>query len=168
MGARQIKSQKSLGFHKGDEATTYERMKLTIKEELKKTFNPELLNRIDETIIFRQLNRDDVLKIEDIVTKEVSARIKDKGYTLRLTDAAREFIADKGYDPAFGARPLRRAVQKYIEDPLAEEILKGAFADNKRILVDKKDDENLKFTPDKSASDVPVEEPEDEHQNSTA
>ncbi|MBD3167901.1 MAG: AAA domain-containing protein [candidate division Zixibacteria bacterium] len=168
MGARQIKSQKSLGFHKGDEATTYERMKETIKDELKKTFNPELLNRIDETIIFRPLNRDDVLQIENIVIAEVTERLKDKGYKLRLTKAGREFLADKGFDPAFGARPLRRAVQKYLEDPLAEEILRGTFSENKNILVDKKDDENLKFIPDENASDASLEEQEDEHENSTA
>jgi ATP-dependent Clp protease ATP-binding subunit ClpC len=148
MGARQIKSQKSLGFHKSDEHSSFEQMKLTIKDELKKTFNPELLNRIDETIIFRPLNRDDVLLIVDILLREVSERLQKKGFTLRLSESGRAFLADKGFDPAFGARPLKRAVQKYLEDPLAEEILKGTFDKSKHILVDKKDDDNLKFIPD--------------------
>ncbi|PJA28499.1 MAG: Clp protease ClpC [candidate division Zixibacteria bacterium CG_4_9_14_3_um_filter_46_8] len=146
MGARQIGTHKSLGFQRNGEQSSYDQMKATIKDELKKTFNPELLNRIDETIIFRALNKDDVLKIVDVMIKEVEKRLKDRGYTLNITEQGRIFLADKGFDPAFGARPLKRAVQKYLEDTLAEEILKGAFNKSKTILVDKKDDDSLKFS----------------------
>ncbi|MCP4631508.1 MAG: ATP-dependent Clp protease ATP-binding subunit [candidate division Zixibacteria bacterium] len=158
MGARQIKSQKSLGFHKGDETSTFDQMKTKIMDALKDTFNPELLNRIDETVIFRQLNREDILSIVDIILKEVSERLQDKGFTFRLTSEARDFLAEKGFDPAFGARPLKRASQKYLEDPLAEEILRGTFSDIKKILVDKLDDDKLKFIPDDGACKPVTEE----------
>ncbi len=148
MGARQIKSQKTLGFHKDDEKNSFEQMSATIKEELKRTFNPELLNRLDETIIFRQLDREDVFKIVDIVIREVSERLNAKGYEFFLSDEARSFLVDKGFDRSFGARPLRRAVQKYVENPLAEEILRGTFDKSKKIIVSVKDKDNLLFLPD--------------------
>ncbi|MBD3233161.1 MAG: AAA domain-containing protein [candidate division Zixibacteria bacterium] len=148
MGARQIKAQKSMGFQKSDEASSYEQMKVTINDELKKTFNPELLNRIDETIIFRPLNKEDVLKIVDVMLLDIDKRLADKGYTIRLTEEGRSFLADKGFDPAYGARPLKRALQKYLEDPLSEEVLKGTFEKSKNILIDKKDEESLKFEVD--------------------
>ncbi len=148
MGARQIKSQKSMGFQKSDEASSYEQMKVTINDELKKTFNPELLNRIDETIIFRALNKEDVLKIVDVMLLDIDKRLADKGYTIRLTKEGRSFLADKGFDPAYGARPLKRALQKYLEDPLSEEVLKGTFENSKNILIDKKDEESLTFDVD--------------------
>ena len=154
MGARRIKSQKSMGFQKSDELSSFKQMESTIKDEIKKTFNPELLNRIDETVIFRPLNREDVLLIVDIILKEISERLRDKGFSFRLTDSAREFLADKGFDPAFGARPLKRAAQKYLEDPLAEEILKGTFENMKNILVDKRDDDNLKFLRDQESGEI--------------
>jgi ATP-dependent Clp protease ATP-binding subunit ClpC len=167
MGARQIKSQKSLGFHKEDEESSFERMKSTIKDELKKTFNPELLNRIDEVIYFRPLNIEDILQIVDITFAEVKERLKAKSYGIRLTPEGRRFLGDKGFDPAFGARPLKRAVQRYLEDPLAEEILKGTFNRSKKILVDKKDDDSLKFVSDEGQA-VEDAVSEDNWQNSTA
>ena len=113
---------------------------------MKRVFNPEFLNRVDETIVFHNLERDHILKIIDIAAKDLIDRMASMGITIDLTKAAKEFLADKGYDPAFGARPLRRAVQKYVEDSLAEEILKGTFAQGSKVKVKfSKKSEELKF-----------------------
>ena len=146
LGTRLAKEGKSLGFQKRDEESSYEQMKEKITDELRKTFNPELLNRIDETIIFHPLNMEDILQIIDILLADVAKRLADKGISFSLTKEAREFLAQKGYNPAFGARPLRRAIQKYLEDPLAEEILGGQFAGDCEVLIDRKDEESLRFT----------------------
>src|SRR5690606_34610015 len=91
----------------------------------KRAFAPELLNRIDDVIVFNSLTKENIFKIIDIELKSLFKRIADLGYVINLTDEAKDFIADKGYDSNFGARPLKRAIQKYLEDPIAEEILKG-------------------------------------------
>jgi ATP-dependent Clp protease ATP-binding subunit ClpC len=98
-------------------------MKSDIQEALKKVFNPEFLNRVDDVIVFRPLEKEDIFKIIDILTDDLFARIKGIGFAVDITKGAKEFLAEKGYDPKFGARPLRRAIQKFVEDPLAEEIL---------------------------------------------
>jgi len=92
---------------------------------LKRAFAPEFLNRIDDVIVFNSLTKENIFKIIDIELRSLFKRIADLGYTINLTDEAKDFIADKGYDSNFGARPLKRAIQKYLEDPIAEEILKG-------------------------------------------
>ncbi len=102
-----------------------EMMKATIQNALKKTFRPEFLNRLDDIIVFNSLDREDIHKIIDISLGKLFERITALGYTVELTKKAKDFIAEKGYDPQYGARPLNRAIQKYIEDPIAEEILKG-------------------------------------------
>jgi ATP-dependent Clp protease ATP-binding subunit ClpC len=102
-------------------------MKSSIEDALKRVFNPEFLNRVDDTIIFHQLERGHILKIIDIAAKELFSRMTSLGITIELSQEVKDFLADKGFDQAFGARPLRRAVMKYIEDPLAEEILKGVY-----------------------------------------
>jgi len=160
IGARDIRSGKStLGFQKVDLESSYEAMKGKLLEELKKTFNPELLNRIDETIIFRTLGRKEVMEIVDILLKDVAKRIADKGLCFTLTDKAKEFLADKGYDPTFGARPLKRAIQKYLEDPLAEEILAGKFVGDCEVFVDKSETEDkLTF---RLGSKLPQKRPEE-------
>jgi ATP-dependent Clp protease ATP-binding subunit ClpC len=135
MGTRQARVGKSLGFQKDDAKTDYESMKGRIMEELKRTFNPELLNRIDETIIFHPLTREHILEIIDILLEDVEKRLKDKGIVFDLTDSARNFLADKGFDLNFGARPLKRAIQRYLEDPLAEEILKGDYSGNCKVEI---------------------------------
>jgi ATP-dependent Clp protease ATP-binding subunit ClpC len=128
MGTREAKAGKTLGFQKMDAKTDYEGMKGRIMEELKRSFNPELINRIDETIIFHSLTKEDILQIIGILLKDVDKRLKDKNMVIKLTESARQFLADKGYDPNFGARPLKRAIQRYLEDPLAEELLKADVA----------------------------------------
>jgi ATP-dependent Clp protease ATP-binding subunit ClpC len=97
--------------------------KAVIEKALKKTFSPEFLNRIDDVIIFNSLSKDDIFRIIDILMKGVTKRLTNLGLSLELTEEAKTFLADKGYDQQFGARPLHRAIQKYLEDPLAEEIL---------------------------------------------
>ena len=118
-----------------------------ISKALKRTFSPEFLNRIDDIVIFDSLTQEDIYKIIDMLLKGIVGRLKDIGYVLKLTKKAKEFIADKGYDPAYGARPLHRAIQKYLEDPLAEEILKGNISDGDTIQVDysKKEDKIVVF-----------------------
>jgi ATP-dependent Clp protease ATP-binding subunit ClpC len=146
LGARQIKGGKTLGFQKEDTSSSYERMKQKLMEETRRTFNPEFLNRIDETIVFHPLGMKEVLQIIDILLSEVSERLKEKGITFELTRAAKEFLAEKGFNPTFGARPLKRAIQKHVEDPLAEEILKGQFSGECEVIVDRREgEEKLSF-----------------------
>lgn len=124
IGARDIKNfGKGIGFDSDGTTFDYAKMKSAIQEALKKVFNPEFLNRVDDVIVFRPLEKDDIFKIIDILTDDLFSRIRGIGYAVDITKGAKEFLADKGYDPKFGARPLRRAIQKFVEDPLAEEIL---------------------------------------------
>lgn len=147
MGTREAKAGKTLGFQKLDAKTDYDGMKARILEELKRSFNPELINRIDETIIFHSLSKEDILQIIGILLKDVDKRLKDKNMIINLTESARQFLADKGYDPNFGARPLKRAIQRYLEDPLAEELLKAdAASGNCNVEVfHEGDNEELSF-----------------------
>lgn len=144
IGARDLKDfGTGVGFStqtKRDNAN--ELGKGVISKALKRTFSPEFLNRIDDIVIFDSLTREDIYKIIDILLKGIIARLKGMGYTLKLTKKAKEYIADKGYDPAYGARPLHRAIQKYLEDPLAEEILKANITEGDSLQVDysKKED----------------------------
>lgn len=140
IGARQIRSGGGIGFSKGDEKSDYDTMKNRIMEEVKRIFNPEFLNRVDEIVVFRHLNQEDMVKIVDIVVDEMLEKVKDRDIQIILTKSAKEFIAEKGFDPVFGARPLKRTIQKFIEDPIAEEMLRGNFSDGSRIQVKKKGD----------------------------
>ncbi len=140
IGARQIRQGGGIGFSKNDEQADYESMKSRIMEEVKRVFNPEFLNRVDEIIVFRHLSKEDMVKIVDIVVEEMLEKVSDRDIQIQLTKSAKEFIAEKGFDPVFGARPLKRTIQRYIEDPIAEEILRGNFSDGSRIQVRKKGD----------------------------
>jgi len=141
IGAREVRKGGNIGFAKQDDQTTYESMRDRILEQVRNTFNPEFLNRLDEQVVFRQLSREDMVKIVDIVIKEMLNKVASQEIDLELTRGAKEFIADRGFDPVYGARPLKRMVQKYIEDPLAEELLKGKFPDGSRVRVQRKGDE---------------------------
>ena len=125
VGAELIKRQTSLGFGISRDEESYENMKGKILEEAKRVFKPEFLNRLDDLIVFHTLTRTDLLTIVDLEVSKVVARIKNKDIHVTLNDAAREFLIEKGYDPTYGARPMRRAVERYMEDPLAEELLRG-------------------------------------------
>ncbi|MBP1654723.1 MAG: ATP-dependent Clp protease ATP-binding subunit, partial [Bacteroidetes bacterium] len=135
LGTRDLKRAGGFGFGTPSAADDYGSMKSTIEEALKRVFNPEFLNRIDETIIFHQLEKKHIMDIITIQMAELVKRIGGMGLKVELTKQAREFLADKGYDPAFGARPLRRALQRYMEDPIAEEILKGKYPEGSTIKV---------------------------------
>ncbi|MDP2302633.1 MAG: ATP-dependent Clp protease ATP-binding subunit [Ignavibacteria bacterium] len=135
VGARDIKDISSFGFAGNEKKDQYSTMKNTVEDALKKLFSPEFLNRVDEAIVFRSLEKEDILKIIDIEIKDLMKNIKENKMTLVLDDSAKNFVADKGFDHKFGARPLRRAIQQFIEDPLAEEILRGTFKEGAQILA---------------------------------
>jgi len=135
VGAREIQRGTSFGFADGSEEASYEGMKEKIMDNIKRIFNPEFLNRIDDVIVFKALNIKDMHKIVDLEMVEVQKKLVDRKIKINLTAGSREFIAKKGYDPVYGARPLKRAIQKYLEDPLAEEILKSRFTDGMLIKV---------------------------------
>ncbi|MCB0293976.1 MAG: AAA family ATPase, partial [Calditrichaeota bacterium] len=133
VGTREIKKNVSMGFTQDKEDADYDVMKTKIDSELKRMFNPEFLNRLDELIFFRQLKKKEVVRIVELLANEMGGRLLEHNITLELTDGAKEFIVSKGYDPVMGARPLKRAIQKYIEDPLADEILRGRFNEGSTI-----------------------------------
>lgn len=135
VGTRDIKNISTFGFGGEDLKGKYANLKDTVEEAMKKLFNPEFLNRIDETIVFRNLEKEDIKQIINIEIKDVLNNIKEHKMKLVLDETAKEFLVDKGFDPKFGARPLRRAIQRYVEDPLAEEILKGSFKEKSTIVV---------------------------------
>jgi ATP-dependent Clp protease ATP-binding subunit ClpC len=122
-----------------------ENKKAVIEKALKKTFSPEFLNRIDDVIIFNSLSKENIFNIIDILMKGVTKRLSNIGFSLELSEEAKEFIADKGYDVQYGARPLHRAIQKYLEDPLADEIL-NTNVKNGDTLIAILDKENNKIT----------------------
>ena len=133
VGARDIMQGKSLGFHSGDGARSFDKMAETVKEEINKVFNPEFINRLDDVIVFHPLDKDHITQIVRILLKDVTRRLGDE---VRLTPAAVDFLTEKGYDQSYGARPLKRAIQRYIEDPLSERVLGGEFAAGDELDVD--------------------------------
>ena len=138
VGTREVGSGGVLGFQKSDEESMQALMEEKINDALKKTFNPEFINRIDDTVIFHALTREDIAQIIDIFLAEYKTRLADRDIQLRVTPGAKSLIAEKGFDQTYGARYLRRTAQKLLEDPLAEEILQGRFVDGSRVRVTKK------------------------------
>ncbi len=126
----------TVGFAKTSEAITYERMKTKVNEALKAHFRPEFLNRIDEVVVFHELSKEEVVEIVDLMTQRLSTQLELQGLSLVLTPSAKQLLAEKGYDPQLGARPLRRAIQQLVEDPLSERILWKEFRAGETILVD--------------------------------
>lgn len=136
VGAHTIKKQKTMGFNTvNDENSEYEKMKENIMEELKKSFKPEFLNRIDDTIVFHQLRKEDMVKIVDLMLHSVTERLKENKIELKFNDTCKEFLLDKGTDLAYGARPLRRTITKEVEDKLSEELLLGNVKIGDSVLV---------------------------------
>ncbi len=154
VGTREIKKNVAFGFTESKEDAEHGVMTEKIQSELKRLFNPEFLNRLDELIYFRQLQKRDIIKIVELLVQEIVDRLKERNIELQLTEGAKEFIANKGYDPVLGARPLRRAIQKYIEDPLADEILKGRFQEGSIIKVKMKNKNELGFYEVKKNIDI--------------
>jgi len=136
VGAKDITKGKSLGFATGDIRGNFERIAEKVKEEMSHVFNPEFLNRLDDVIVFHPLSKQQISQIVGVMVQEVQKRLGEEELTLRLTEAAAEFLAKNGFDENFGARPLKRAIQRFIEDPLSEKILLGEFAKGDEIEVD--------------------------------
>jgi len=135
VGAELIRRQTTMGFSPINDEHSYEKMKEKIMDEAKKIFRPEFLNRLDDAIVFRSLTKPDLLEILDLEVSKVLTRLKAKQLHLTLEPAAMDFLVEKGYDPMYGARPMRRAVERYLEDPLAEEILKSSLQPNEPVTV---------------------------------
>ncbi|MFN3596291.1 MAG: ATP-dependent Clp protease ATP-binding subunit [Rubricoccaceae bacterium] len=140
IGARDIKNLgKGIGFSLSETPFDYAKMKSTVEDALKRVFNPEFLNRIDDVIVFHPLEKKHIFEIIDVMQADLFKRVEDLGIEIEVTQAAKEFLVDKGFDPQFGARPLRRAIQKYVEDPMAEAILQSDLQEGARITVDRKE-----------------------------
>jgi len=136
VGARDLTKTKSLGFTSGDEKQNWERRAEKVRDELKNVFNPEFLNRLDDVIVFHPLSREHISQIVTVLLKDVRKRLAEEELSLKLTDSATDFLVKHGYDEQYGARPLKRSIQKFIEDPLSEKILMGDFTRGDEIEVD--------------------------------
>jgi len=144
VGADLLRRRGSLGFVAATEDATYESMKNMLLEEVKRVFKPEFLNRIDDTIVFKSLTRENLQQIVEIEIREVANRLKEKDIEISLDKQAIDLFIEKGFDPVFGARPLKRTIQRLLEDPLAEEIIAGLFKEGSKIKVLRKN-ESLVF-----------------------
>ncbi|MEJ5913905.1 ATP-dependent Clp protease ATP-binding subunit [Pseudokineococcus sp. 1T1Z-3] len=164
LGTRDIAKGLQMGFQAGgDLSTDYDRMKRKVGEELKQHFRPEFLNRVDDTVVFPQLTQDEIIQIVDLMLARLDSRLRDQDMAIELTPAAKALLATRGYDPVLGARPLRRTIQRDIEDVLSEKILYGEIASGEIILVDTEGEgpaEKLTFagTPKGEVPDAPVVE----------
>jgi ATP-dependent Clp protease ATP-binding subunit ClpC len=145
IGADLIKNQSGFGFAKKTPESNYEKMKELLQKETERHFRPEFINRLDDVIVFQSLTRENLQTVVDYELAKVFKRLVDHGLELELTTQAKEFLIDKGYNPEYGARPLRRAIEHYIEDPLSEAKLRGDFKDKNLIKIDILDEEHLKF-----------------------
>ena len=159
LGAQAIQSGAGIGFRSGDSDEVdknYESMKNRIMDEMKRTFRPEFINRVDETIVFHQLTKEEILQIVELMLDRVRQQVNTQGMELEVTQAVKEQLASEGFDPQFGARPLRRAVQRLIEDPLSEEVLLGRFSVGDTIRVEIEDGKVF-FTKEPDLRTLPVE-----------
>jgi ATP-dependent Clp protease ATP-binding subunit ClpC len=147
LGTRDLAKGFTMGFSTAEnKSADYDRMKAKVHEELKQHFRPEFLNRIDDIIVFPQLRKEDILQVVDLMLNRVDTQLKNKDMGLELTPAAKELLAEKGYDPVLGARPLRRTIQREIEDLLSEKILFGELHAGQIVVVDVEGDETKTFT----------------------
>jgi len=145
VGSDSVKKSKSIGFNNSDGEVDYEKMREMIMDEAKKVFRPEFLNRLDDTIVFHALDKEALMRILDLEVKKVVQRLEKKDINLVLDEKARDLLVEKGHDPEYGARPMRRAVERFMEDPLAEEILRGKLVEGRPINVSA-DEEKLTFS----------------------
>jgi ATP-dependent Clp protease ATP-binding subunit ClpC len=160
IGTRDIKAIGGMGFGDPNQNDKHDKMKNQIEESVKRVFSPEFINRIDDLITFKQLEKEDIFRIIDISTRQLLKRIQSLGISFEFDDSAKTFLSEKGYDPKYGARPLRRAIQKFIEDPVSEEVLKGTFKEGSKVKVSYiAGAEELTFT-DITAADQEKIEPE--------
>jgi ATP-dependent Clp protease ATP-binding subunit ClpC len=158
------KNEAAFGFTKPDQDASYDSMKTRVVDELEKVFRPEFINRVNDIIVFRHLNDEDMKHVVELELKKVRDRLAEKGLVVELTDEAKEFLVKKGSNTDYGARPLRRAIETFVEDPLAEELLKGEFAGKNLIKIEVKkvgDKKQLVFegSTTKDAGALPAPEP---------
>ena len=148
LGTRDISKGVSVGFARsGESRGSYDRMKNKVQEELKSHFKPEFLNRVDDIIVFHQLEREEIFRIVDLMIAKVDERLKDRDMAIELRPAAKDLLSKRGYDPVLGARPLRRTIQREIEDSLSEKILFGELRPGQIVIVDTEGSgETAKFT----------------------
>jgi ATP-dependent Clp protease ATP-binding subunit ClpC len=135
LGTKMLNKMGTLGFKREADYNQYNRMKETIQGELTNSFNPEFLNRIDDIIIFHPLEKENLMAIVDILLAELNTRLLEKGFQLKIGEAVKDWLIKEGYDQAYGARPMRRCIQKNIEDPLSEDLIRGRFKECKNLLV---------------------------------
>jgi ATP-dependent Clp protease ATP-binding subunit ClpC len=140
ISSRMLDKGTSLGFHKDDDEITYDKMQKDLKQDLKKTFNPEFLNRISEVIVFHPLSLDNIISILDVQLEQLNEQLIQQGLTIDMLPEAKRWLAEKGYDKNFGARPLKRAIQTHLEDHLSDEMLRGRFKNGGIIEVGLQDD----------------------------
>ena len=157
-GAEAIKNESAFGFQKPDDDAGYESMKRRVTDEIEKVFRPEFINRVNDIIVFHHLTNTDLKQVVDLELAKVRKRLNEKGLVLELSDETKEFLIKKGSNTDYGARPLRRAIESFVEDPLAEELLKGEFNGKDTIKVDVKkvaDKKQLVFEGLKLRGDAP-------------
>ena len=157
IGAEVIKNQGGLGFRHAGSEMNYDNLKQQLMRLVEKRFRPEFLNRLDEVIVFRPLTKEDLSQIIELQLEEVRARLREHGLILELTQETKDFLIEKGYNPDFGARPLRRSVERYVEDKLSEEMLKGSFSGKKHIVA-KVHDEQVVFETEGGSEEAPQAE----------
>ncbi|APF17614.1 ATP-dependent Clp protease ATP-binding subunit [Caldithrix abyssi] len=155
VGVKNLKNTSRFGFANEKATDSFDQIKNKIEDELKRAFNPEFLNRLDDIVYFKQFTQTDALKIVDLALNELVKKLKERKIEFQLTDGAKKFIAERGFDPLYGARPLRRAIQKYIEDPIADELIKGVFSDGSIIQIKMKNKNELTFTEIGRREDTP-------------
>jgi len=158
-GADAIKNESAFGFQKPDDDASYENMKDRVQEQIDKVFRPEFLNRVDDVIVFRHLTNDDLVEVVDLELAKVRGRLEERNLKLVLTEAAKKFLIKKGSNLDFGARPLRRAIENFVEDPLSEELLKGEFQGKDTITVEVKEVGGKKQLVFEGSVSEPAEEP---------
>jgi len=164
VGTREISTGKTLGFQQPSSEVSYQVMRDKVLAETKKIFNPEFINRIDEIIVFHSLSDQDLQDIVELLLRESSENLKSRDLTIEFGREAKKFLVKIGYDPAYGARPLRRAVQLHVEDPLSEEILRGNIPDGSHVFVEPDEKhERLRFV--LKSAPKPVKEPEHQLKN---
>ncbi len=146
IGVRDLRNTSAFGFTNTDTDDKSQNIKNKISDELKRVFNPEFLNRVDDVIYFKQFDSNDAIKIVELALGDLKQKLKEHELDFQLSEGAKKFIAEKGFDPLYGARPLKRSIQKYIEDPIADEIIKGKFSAGSMILIKMKNKNQLSFT----------------------
>jgi ATP-dependent Clp protease ATP-binding subunit ClpC len=164
IGADEIKRQTNLGFklkrdEKEDEKVSYDEMRKKLTDMLKKAFRPEFINRVDGVIVFRSLNRDDIKQIVSLELDKVAERLADSNITLKAKPSALEALAEQGFDPEMGARPLKRIIQQKVEDPLSDSLLSGTFQEGDTIVVTVGKDEEILLKRAGKSEKVPEPEP---------